>query len=64
MTLASGLDDYPRASNPSEDERHVDMLCWAITACDVMARVLALSPVRSLRDGDRGRRGWRGSASR
>jgi mannosyl-oligosaccharide glucosidase len=48
MTLASGLDDYPRASNPSEDERHVDMLCWAITACDVMARVLASPPALPL----------------
>jgi len=41
MTLSSGLDDFPRATHPTDAERHVDLLCWMAFASRLLSRLAA-----------------------
>ncbi|CAL8097923.1 unnamed protein product [Calicophoron daubneyi] len=39
LTFSSGFDDYPRASHPSDAERHLDLHCWMTLSARIIARL-------------------------
>ena len=47
-TLTSGLDDYPRATNPTIDEYHIDLRSWMTLASRVMGKIASVIEDSSL----------------
>lgn len=39
LTLASGLDDYPRGSHVRREERHLDLHCWVAWAAGALSKL-------------------------
>ncbi|OON23096.1 mannosyl oligosaccharide glucosidase, partial [Opisthorchis viverrini] len=42
LTLSSGFDDFPRASHPTDSERHLDLRCWMTVFARTVSRLASL----------------------